>query len=169
MLYTVVMANELVIRHVIKIKISYQNLLWPQWRMALLQLTTYHHTFWTDYLIFFCDESLLDVDDRNNNDVGKLSGRAGGKTDTDSESIFDGYSDSDDECDGVNSEDELRTVLSMLDGVCESVDRQSLIGISPVAMNVSYMFKMQINNLFFTFSYSTKCTLYCILYHSTLL
>ena len=38
--------------------------------------------------------------------------------DTDSRSIFDGYSDvSDDECDGVNAEDELRTVLSMLDDV----------------------------------------------------
>ena len=62
----------------------------------------------------FSDKS--DVDDRNNNDVGELSDRAGGKTDTDSGSIFDGYSDiSDKECDGVNAEDELRTVLSMLD------------------------------------------------------
>ena len=61
----------------------------------------------------FSDESLSDVDDRNNNDVGELSDRAGGKTDTGSGSIFDGYSDvSDDECD---AEDELRTVLSMLD------------------------------------------------------
>ena len=60
--------------------------------------------------------NLSGVDDRNNNDVGELSDRAGGKTDTDSGSIFDGYSDvSDDECDGVNAEDELRTVLSMLD------------------------------------------------------
>ena len=64
----------------------------------------------------FSDESLSDVDDRNNNDVGKLSDRAGGKTDTDSGSIFDGFSDiSDDECDSVNTEDELCTVLSMLD------------------------------------------------------
>ena len=64
----------------------------------------------------FSNESLSDVDDRNNNDVGKLSDRAGGKTDTDSGSIFDGYSDvSDDECDEVNAEDELRTVLSMQD------------------------------------------------------
>ena len=64
----------------------------------------------------FSDESLSDVDDRNNNDVGELSDRAGGKTDTDSGSIFDGYSDvNDDECDGVNAENELRTVLSMLD------------------------------------------------------
>ena len=64
----------------------------------------------------FSDESLSDVDDRNNKDVGELSDRAGGKTDTDSGSTFDGYSDvSDDECDGVNAEDEQRTVLSMLD------------------------------------------------------
>ena len=64
----------------------------------------------------FSDESLSDVDDRNNNNVDELSDRAGGKTDTDSWSIFDGYSDiSDDECDGVNAEDELRTVLSILD------------------------------------------------------
>ena len=64
----------------------------------------------------FSDESLLDVDDRNNDDVGELSDRAGGETDIDSGSIFDGYSDvSDDECDGVNAEDELCTVLSMLD------------------------------------------------------
>ena len=40
-----------------------------------------------------------------------LSDRAGGKTDTDSRSIFDG----DDENDSVNTEDELHTVLSMLD------------------------------------------------------
>ena len=71
----------------------------------------------------FSDESLSDADDRNNNDVSKLSAEAGGKMDTDSDGIYDGYSDvSDDECDGVNA-----------------------------------------------FSYSTKCTLYCILYHSTLL
>ena len=64
----------------------------------------------------FSDESFSDVDDRNNNDVGELSDRAGGKTDTDSGSIFDGYSDiSNNESDGVNAEDELRTVLSMLD------------------------------------------------------
>ena len=64
----------------------------------------------------FSDESLSNVDDRKNNDIGELSDRAGGKTDTDSGSIFDGYSDvSDGECDGVNAEDELRTVLSMLD------------------------------------------------------
>ena len=63
----------------------------------------------------FSDESLSDVDDRNNNDVGELSDRAGGKTDTDISSILDGYSDvSDDEYDGVNTEDELRAVLSML-------------------------------------------------------
>ena len=66
----------------------------------------------------FSDESLLDVDNRNNNDVGELSDRAGSKMDTDSGSIFDSYSDvSDDECDGVNAEDELCTVLSMLDDV----------------------------------------------------
>ena len=64
----------------------------------------------------FSDKSLSDVDDRNNDDVGELSDRAGGKTDTDSGSIFSGCSDvSDKECDGVNAEDELRTVLSMLD------------------------------------------------------
>ena len=64
----------------------------------------------------FRDKSLSDVDDRNNNNVGELTDRAGGKTDTDSGSIFYGYSDiSDDECDGVNAEDELRTELSMLD------------------------------------------------------
>ena len=58
----------------------------------------------------FSDESLSDADDRNNNDVSelRLSDQAGGKTDTDSGSMFDGYSD---ECDGVNAEDELRTVL----------------------------------------------------------
>ena len=64
----------------------------------------------------FSDKSLSDVDDRTNGDAGELTDRAGGKTDTDSGSIFDGYSDvSDDECDGVNTEDELHTVLSMLD------------------------------------------------------
>ena len=66
----------------------------------------------------FSDESLTlsDANDRNNNDVSELSDRAGGKTDTDSWSIFDGYSDvSDDECDGVNAEDDLGTELSMLD------------------------------------------------------
>ena len=64
----------------------------------------------------FSNESLSDFDDRSNNDVGELSDRAGDKTDTDIGSIFNGYSDiSDDECDGVNAEDELRTVLSMLD------------------------------------------------------
>ena len=51
-------------------------------------------------------------------DVGELSDRARGKTDTDSRSTFDGYPDvSDKECDGVNAEDVLRTVLSMLDDV----------------------------------------------------
>ena len=64
----------------------------------------------------FSDESLSDADDRNNNDVSELSDQAGGKTDTDSWSSFDGYSDvSDYECDGVNAEDELRTELSILD------------------------------------------------------
>ena len=60
----------------------------------------------------FSDESLSNADDRNNIDVSELSDRAGGKTDTDSGSIFDCYSDvSDKECEGVNAEDELRTVL----------------------------------------------------------
>ena len=98
----------------------------------------------------FSGKSLSDVDDRNNDDVGELSGRTGGGTDTDSGSIFDRYSDvCDYESDGVNPEDELRTVLSMLDdalllefdfvrkkSACESVNMQSLIGISPVAMGV---------------------------------
>ena len=59
----------------------------------------------------FSDESLSDVDDRNNNDndnvndVCELSDRARDETETDSGTIFDGYSDlSDDECDGVNAE-----------------------------------------------------------------
>ena len=38
----------------------------------------------------FSNKSLSDVDDRNNDDVGELSSQAGGKTDTDSGSIFDG-------------------------------------------------------------------------------
>ena len=38
----------------------------------------------------FSDEPLSDGDDRNNNDVGELSDRARGKTDTDSGSIFIG-------------------------------------------------------------------------------
>ena len=60
----------------------------------------------------FSDESLSDVDNRNNDDVGELSDRTGGQTDTDSGSIFNGNSDvSGDESDGVNAEDELRTVL----------------------------------------------------------
>ena len=76
--------------------------------MALLQLTIYRCMFWTDYLIVLMTNFLLDVDDRNNKDVGELSNRVGGKMDTDSGSIFDGYSDvTDDECDGVNAEDEL--------------------------------------------------------------
>ena len=63
----------------------------------------------------FSDESLSDVDNQNNDDVGELSNRAGGETDTDSRSIFIRYSDvSDDESDDVNPEDELHTVLSML-------------------------------------------------------
>ena len=59
---------------------------------------------------------MSDIDDLNKDDVGELSDRAGGETHTDSGSIFDRYSDvSDDESDGVKPEDELRTVLSMLD------------------------------------------------------
>ena len=56
----------------------------------------------------FSDESLLDVDDRNNNnDVGEISDQAGGKTDTDSGSIFDHYSDVDnDESDGCTEREE---------------------------------------------------------------
>ena len=91
---------------------DYQNLLWPR-------LLTILPPYVLDRLFdSFSEESLSDVDDRNNNDVGELSDRAGGKTDTDCRNIFDGYSDvSDDECDGVNAEDELHTVLSMLDDV----------------------------------------------------
>ena len=60
----------------------------------------------------FSEELLSDVDNRNNDDVGELSDQIGGETDTDTGSIFDRYSDvSDDENDGVNAEDELRTVL----------------------------------------------------------
>ena len=60
----------------------------------------------------FSDESLSDVDNQNNDNVSELSDRAGGEMDTDSMSIFDGYSDvSDDESDNVNPEDELCTVL----------------------------------------------------------
>ena len=56
-----------------------------------------------------------DVDDRNDG-VGKLSNRAGSEMDTDKRGIFDRYSDvNDDESDGVNPEDDLCTVLSMLD------------------------------------------------------
>ena len=106
----------------------------------------------------FSDESLSDVDDRNNNDVGELSDRAGGKTDTDNGSIFDGYSDvSDDECDSVNTGWAAHCTITVLSlyyhctinagwcvvsflleekGVCESVNMQSLIGIGLVAVNV---------------------------------
>ena len=53
----------------------------------------------------FGDESLSDVDDRND-DVGELSDQAGGETDTDSRSIFDHYTDvSDEESDCVSPED----------------------------------------------------------------
>ena len=91
---------------------DYQTLLWPQWRTALLQLMIYRRM--KDGLFnSFSHESLSDADDRNN-DGSQLSDRAGGKTDTYSGNIF--YSDvSDDECDGVNAEYELCTVLSMLD------------------------------------------------------
>ena len=83
--------------------------------MALLQLTIYRRMFWTDYLIVLATNlcGMLTIE-TTMNDVGELSDRAGGKTDPDSRSIFDGYSDvSDDESDGVNAEDELHTVLSM--------------------------------------------------------
>ena len=118
---------------------DYQNLLWSQWRMALLQLTIYRRMFWTDYLIVLatnlCRMLTIETTMMFANLATKYSG-----------SIFDGYSDvSDDECDGVNAEDELRTVLSMLDDAvlflvekryCEFINMQSLIGIGPVAMNV---------------------------------
>ena len=73
----------------------------------------------------FRDESLSDVDDRNNYDVGELSDRAAGETDTDSGSICDRCSDvSNEESDGVNPEPVVScamyyqctiNVLSMLD------------------------------------------------------
>ena len=99
----------------------------------------------------FSNESLSGVDDQNNNNVGELSDRTRGEMNTDSWSIFDHYSDvSDDESDYVNPEDELRTVLSMLDdasllefGVYDSVNMQSLIGIGPVVMDV--LANIQIN------------------------
>ena len=48
--------------------------------------------------------------------LSELSDRAGGEMNTDNRSIFDRYTDiNDDESDGVNPQDELRTVLSMLD------------------------------------------------------
>ena len=51
---------------------DYQNLLWPQWQTALLQLMIYRHVL-ERLFDSFSDESLSDVDDRNNNDVGELS------------------------------------------------------------------------------------------------
>ena len=60
----------------------------------------------------FSEELLSDVHDRNIDDGGELSDQIGSETGTDSGSIFDRYSDvSDDENDGVNADDELRTVL----------------------------------------------------------
>ena len=67
--------------------------------------------------------------------------------DTDSKSILNGYSDvSDDESDGVNVRMScalyyrcwmMRSLIfARRKGVCESVNIQSLIGISPVAMDV---------------------------------
>ena len=48
--------------------------------------------------------------------LANLATESEAKRSTDRGSIFDGYLDvSDDECDGVNAEDELHTVLSMLD------------------------------------------------------
>ena len=64
---------------------DYQNLLWPQWRTALLQLTIYRCMFWTDHLIVLAT-NLSDVDDQNKDDVGEPSNRAGGEMDTDSRS-----------------------------------------------------------------------------------
>ena len=71
----------------------------------------------TDYLIVLATNLCrMLVIETTMIDVGELSDRAGGKTDIDSGSIFDGYLDvSDKDCDGVNAEDELRTVLLMLD------------------------------------------------------
>ena len=71
--------------------------------------------FWTDYLIVLKTNLCRMLTIETTMMLANLA-TAGGKTDTDSGSIFDGFSDvSDDECDGVNAEDELRTELSMLD------------------------------------------------------
>ena len=128
MLYTVVMANELVIRyrqsfiisqyHFTEIFAFFNDGLSKSAMAAMTFTSTDDLPLYVLGVLFnsFSEESLLDADDRNNIDVSELSDQDEGKTDTDSGSIFDGYSDvSDDECDGVNAEDELRTVLSMLD------------------------------------------------------
>ena len=71
--------------------------------------------FWTDYLIVLTTNLCRMLTIETTMMLANLA-TARGKTDTDSGSIFDGFSDvSDDECDGVNAEDELRTELSMLD------------------------------------------------------
>ena len=91
----------------------------------------------------FSDESLSDVDNRNN-DVGELSNRAIGETD--SNSIFSCYPGvSDDESDSVHPEDEL----SMLDDallpefdfcnkekVSVNPSTSNFIGIGPAVMDV---------------------------------
>ena len=82
-----------------------------QWQTALLQLTIYRHMFSTDYLIVLVTNLCWMLTIKTTMMLANLA-------DTDSGSIFDGYSDiSDDESDGVNAEDELLTVLSMLDNV----------------------------------------------------
>ena len=51
---------------------DYKNLVRPQWQTALLQLTIYRHVL--DRLFdSFSNDSLSDIDDRNNDDVGELS------------------------------------------------------------------------------------------------
>ena len=60
---------------------------------------------------YILDRLFYSYSNESLSDVGKLSDQARCETDSDSGSIFNGYSDvSDDESDGVNAVDELRTV-----------------------------------------------------------
>ena len=82
---------------------------------ALLQLTIYRRMFWTDYLIVLATNLCRMLTIETTMMLANLATEPEAKR-SKSGSIFDGYSDvSDKECDGVNAEDELRTVLSMLD------------------------------------------------------
>ena len=69
--------------------------------------------FWTDYLIVLAMNlcRMLTIETTIIIDVGELSNRAGGETNTDSGSIFNYYSDvSDDESNCVNPEDAHCTI-----------------------------------------------------------